>query len=522
MRYEGGSFILDGPRGLHQGFKVKIATMASPSQAFVTLPDKPLLAQSLINGVWTRGSAERHLASPYTGQPLGTIAPASSVEVDKAVLAAVEAFKVWSGVPRKERSSLLLQFRALLRRDIEKLSHSAARECGKTVDEAKAEVLKAIEVLEFAVGLQDSDLGGAMDVSRGVRCEYQREPLGVVAGITPFNFPAMVPMWMIPIALAVGNTFILKPSDKVPFTPCLLGELIVEAGFPKGVFSLLQGGRDVVEALVDHPGVSAVGFVGSSPVAKGVYTRATALGKRALCLGGAKNHLIVTPDADIKVASDGIVGSFTGCAGQRCMAGSVLVLVGESEHILTAVVSAARGVRLGHDMGALIDEAARSRLVKAIETAEREGARVILDGRAVPPPPGCEGGQWLGPTILDHASRSMECACQELFGPVLTVVRVKTLEEAMTLERESRYGNATCVFTNSGAVARHVAERATAGMIGVNIGVPVPREPFSFGGTKASKFGVGDITGSGGVEFWSNRKKITTKWAMQSDKNWMS
>ena len=361
-----------------------------------------------------------------------------------------------------------------------------------------------------------------MDVSRGVRCEYIREPIGVTVGITPFNFPAMVPMWMIPIALAVGNSFILKPSDKVPFTPCLLGELILEAGFPKGAFSILQGGRDIVEALSDHPRVAAIGFVGSSPVAKSVYSRATSQGKRALCLGGAKNHLIVVPDADSRVASDGIVASFTGCAGQRCMAGSVLVAVGDCEDIIKDVAQTASQIVLGRDMGALIDKAARERLSAAIEHAQRDEATVLLDGRKVPPPQGYQGGNWMAPTILDHAKSSMECACRELFGPVLSIVRVKTLDEALALERASSFGNATSIFTTNGAVARYVADNATSGMIGVNIGVPVPREPFSFGGTKESKYGTGDITGDGGVEFWSNRKKVTTKWALQSDKNWMS
>jgi malonate-semialdehyde dehydrogenase (acetylating)/methylmalonate-semialdehyde dehydrogenase len=407
-------------------------------------------------------------------------------------------------------------------RDLELLAHSAARECGKTVAEGRAEVLKGIEVLEFAVGLQDSDVGGALDVSRGVRCEYVREPLGVTVGITPFNFPAMVPMWMIPIAIAVGNAFILKPSDKVPFTPSLLGELMLEAGLPKGIFSIVHGGKDVVEALVDHPGVAAVGFVGSSPIAKSVYARATSSGKRALCLGGAKNHLILTPDADPKVAVEGIVGSFTGCAGQRCMAGSVLVAVGECGSIVDQVVDSAAKVSLGRDMGALIDKAAHARLTQAISKAEREGAKVRLDGRLLPAPVGYERGSWLGPTILDEVDATMECSCAELFGPVVSIVRVKNLEEAMALERASAYGNACAVFTSSGAVARYVAENATAGMIGINIGVPVPREPFSFGGTKDSKFGVGDITGVGGVEFWSQRKKVTSKWALQSDKNWMS
>ena len=297
---------------------------------------------------------------------------------------------------------------------------------------------------------------------------------------------------------------------------------MLEAGLPKGVFSIVHGGKDVVEALVDHPGVAAVGFVGSSAIAKSVYARATSSGKRALCLGGAKNHLILTPDADPKVAVEGIVGSFTGCAGQRCMAGSVLVAVGECGAVVDQVVDAAAKLSLGHDMGALIDKAAHGRLTQAISKAEREGAKVRLDGRALPAPAGCEQGTWLGPTILDEVNATMECSCAELFGPVLSIVRVKNLEEAMALERASAYGNACVVFTSSGAVARYVAENATAGMIGVNIGVPVPREPFSFGGTKDSKFGVGDITGVGGVEFWSQRKKVTSKWALQSDKNWMS
>ena len=439
-----------------------------------------------------------------------------------AVQAATAAFQEWRRTPQKERSTKLLQFRQLLLRDLEKLAHSAARECGKTVTEGRAEVLKGIEVLEFAAGLQDSDVGGAMDVSRGVRCEYIREPLGVTVGITPFNFPAMVPMWMIPIALSVGNAFILKPSDKVPFTPCLLGELIVEAGLPKGIFSVIHGGKDIVEALVDHQGIAAVGFVGSSPIAKSVFVRASSHGKRALCLGGAKNHLILAPDADPKVAVDGIVSSFTGCAGQRCMAGSVLVAVGDSEHLVDHVIDAASRIVLGRDMGALIDRAAHTRLTQAIEKAEQEGATVRLDGRTMDAPKGHEHGTWLGPTILDNVRPSMECSCKELFGPVLSIIRVKNLDEAMALERASAYGNACAVFTTSGAVADFVAQNATAGMIGVNIGVPVPREPFSFGGTKESKFGVGDITGVGGVEFWSQCKKVTSKWALQSDKNWMS
>lgn len=493
------------------------------AQTFVDFPSTALEACSLIGGEWRRGEGDsRIIVSPYDGRELGVVRGVSLSQIDEAIHRAAGAFAEWRRTPQKERSAKLLTFRGLLVRDLEKLAHSAARECGKTVAEGRAEILKGIEVLEFAAGLQDSDTGGAMDVSRGVRCEYVREPLGVTVGITPFNFPAMVPMWMIPIALSVGNAFVLKPSDKVPFTPCLLGELMLEAGLPKGIFSILHGGKDVVEALVDHRGVAAVGFVGSSPIARSVYVRASSTGKRALCLGGAKNHLILAPDADPKVAVEGIVASFTGCAGQRCMAGSVLVAVGESDHLVDQVVEAAARLSLGRDMGALIDRAALARLTHAIAKAEAEGAKVRLDGRAALSPKGHEGGAWLGPTVLDHVTSTMECSCAELFGPVLSVVRVKTLEEAMALERASAYGNACAVFTSNGAVARYVAENATAGMIGINIGVPVPREPFSFGGTKESKFGVGDITGVGGVEFWSQRKKVTSKWALQSDKNWMS
>lgn len=485
-------------------------------------PSQPLVAGNLVAGTWSMSGGARELRSPYNNQSLGVLHDATPDEVERAIQAAAAAFDVWRQVPIKERCGALLSLRTILLREIDQLSARAALESGKTVAEAKAEVLKGIEVLEFATSLQNSDVGGVIEVSRGVTCEYRREPLGVTVGITPFNFPAMVPMWMIPISLAVGNAFVLKPSDKVPFTPCLLGDLIREAGFPPGIFSVLQGGRDVVEALVGHPLTQAIGFVGSSPVASAVYAQAASTGKRALCLGGAKNHLIVTPDADPRVTVEGVVASFTGCAGQRCMAASVMVAVGDVEHIIDQVVAMAARIRLGPDMGALIDRAAYERLTKAIEAASRDGAVIRLDGRRVAAPAGCEAGNWLAPTILDGVKNGMECACTELFGPVLSIVRVATLDDALALERGSVYGNALSVFTSSGHVARYVADRATSGMVGINIGVPVPREPFSFGGTKQSKFGSGDITGWGGVEHWSNRKKITTKWSAQADRNWMS
>jgi len=382
--------------------------------------------------------------------------------------------------------------------------------------------LKGVEVVEFALSLQNMDDGGALEVSRGVTCETRREPLGVVVGITPFNFPAMVPLWMFPISITLGNCFVLKPSEKVPMTACRMGELMIEAGYPPGVFSLVHGDRTAVEALVDHPHTRAVAFVGSSLAARAVYTRATALGKRALCLGGAKNHIIVVPDADPAVTVRGVVDSFTGCAGQRCMAASVLLAVGDVDPLLDAICAEAARLTPGQAMGALIDATARERIRTGIATAERQGADVRVDGRQAPAPAGYEGGSWLGASVLDRARPEMECAKEELFGPVLTVLRAATLDEALSLEIQSPYGNATSVFTRSAAVARHVAERATTGMIGVNIGVPVPREPFSFGGTKHSKFGHGDITGRPAIDFWTDLKKITTKWALQSDASWMS
>jgi len=405
------------------------------------------------------------------------------------------------------------------------LANCAAGEAGKTLGEARAGILKGLEVVEFALSLQNLDQGGSLEVSRGVTCQVGREPLGVVVGVTPFNFPAMVPLWMFPIALTLGNCFILKPSEKVPFTAQLMGELIRKAGYPAGVFSIANGDAGTVQALIDDPGVSAVAFVGSTPVARSVYSRATALGKRALALGGAKNQVILVPDADPDLAVRGVVDSFTGCAGQRCMAASLLIAVGDVESLLGKITAAAGSLRLGPDagqMGAIIDANALKKMTTIIDRAVQDGAKLRLDGRGAEPPSNYGGGNWLGPTIIDQVPPNAECATMEIFGPILTIVRVASLTEAMAIEAKSPYGNATSVFTSSGAVARFVTQQATSGMIGVNIGVPVPREPFSFGGNKTSKFGHGDITGKSALDFWSNLKKVTTKWSDHGDRNWMS
>jgi malonate-semialdehyde dehydrogenase (acetylating) / methylmalonate-semialdehyde dehydrogenase len=487
------------------------------------IPAQQADCENLIGGEFVAGSGpERAIVSPYTNRTLSRLHLSTGSDVDSGVQKAHAAWLGWRRLPLRERLDPLARLRLALLEELEPLSLTVAAESGKTPAEARAGVLRGIEVIEFALSLQNSDSGAALDVSRGVSCEYRRDSLGVVVGITPFNFPAMVPLWMFPIALSVGNAFILKPSEKVPLSANYLGDLALRAGYPPGVFSVVHGDRVAVQALISHPLVQAVAFVGSTQVARDVYAQAAAAGKRALCLGGAKNQLIVAPDADPELTAKAVVDSFTGCAGQRCMAGSLLLAVDSAARLIEPIKKLAGSIALGSGMGALIDRAARARLLTAIERAESAGVEVALDGRSAAVPSAYAGGNWLGPTILDRVTVDMDCAKEELFGPVLSVVRVPTLEAALAIERSNPYGNATSIFTSSGAVARHVAERASSGMIGVNVGVPVPREPFSFGGTKQSKFGHGDITGPSAVEFWTDRKKITSKWAAQLDATWMS
>ena len=491
--------------------------------ALVNLPTEAKTLKNLVAGEWVGSDGPLlDVTSPYTGQVIGRVPMSSAGDLALAVQAAKKASVGWAATPPKERAQKLFRYRELLLTHLDRLSHSAAAESGKTFAEAKAEVLKGVEVVEFALSIQNLDVGGIMEVSRGITCEYRREPLGVVAGICPFNFPAMVPMWMFPIAIAVGNAFIWKPSEKVPMTAELIGNLMVEAGFPAGVFSIVHGGRQIVEAILDHPDISAVGFVGSSPVAKAVYERGTAHSKRVLALGGAKNHLIVVPDADEALTVQSVVDSFTGCAGQRCMAASVLVAVGPVEHLIEKVIKRAASIELGPGMGAIIDQASLDKIERGITSAERAGGKIVLDGRGKKPADGVyHQGHWVGPTIIDNVHPDSELRHCELFGPVLGIVRVPTLKEAIAVQNSSTFGNAASVFTTNGAVAQYVADHSTAGMIGINVGVPVPREPFSFGGVRESKYGQGDITGLGGIDLWTNLKKITRKWAVQTDTTWM-
>ncbi|MEO5589339.1 MAG: CoA-acylating methylmalonate-semialdehyde dehydrogenase [Gemmatimonadaceae bacterium] len=458
---------------------------------------------------------------PSNGSVISRVPLSSRDDVDRAVQVAQAAFPMWSTRPIKERVQVFYRYRALLEKNIDELTALVTEENGKVDGEARAEILKAMELTEFACSLPQITAGEVLEVSRGVECRVERFPLGVVASIAPFNFPNMVPNWTIPNAIALGNCMILKPSELVPLSANRIAELLAEAGLPDGVFQVVHGGKDVVEAICDHSGIEAISFVGSTKIAKLVYRRGTANLKRVLALGGAKNHLIVMPDADTEMASSNIVASMSGCAGQRCMAASVMVAVSDTEHIIRRMIEHARTVIPGDTLGPVISAEARARIEGYIVEAEEKGATILVDGRN-PEVPGKDGGYWVGPTIIDHVTPDMRIAQEEVFGPVLVIIRSKNLDDALAIENASEYGNAASVFTESGATARYVMERASAGMVGVNVGVPVPREPFSFGGWNESRFGVGDITGRGSIEFWTKSKKMTTKWNREHGTNWMS
>ena len=459
--------------------------------------------------------------SPLNGEVIAQVTLSSAEAVAEAVAAADNAFPRWSSTPIKERAQVFYRYKSLLEMNLQELAALVSEENGKTVDEAKAEVLKSVEVTEFACSLPQLVAGEIEEVSRGVECRSERRPLGVVASITPFNFPNMVPNWTIPNALCLGNTMILKPSEQVPLSANRIAELLAEAGLPKGVFNVLHGDREVVEAICDHGGIEAISFVGSTKVAKEVYKRATSNLKRALTLGGAKNHLVVLPDANVEMTAANVAVSMTGCAGQRCMAASAMVAVGSVDHVIERLCQKAREIVPGKNLGAIISRQAKQRIEGYITTAESQGAKVLVDGRGVVVE-GRENGYYVGPTIIDYVTPDMSIAQEEVFGPVLSILRASSLDQAIEIENRSPYGNAAAIFTQSGGLARYFAEHASAGMIGVNIGVPVPREPFSFGGWNESKFGTGDITGKSSIELWTKLKKTTTKWNPEAGINWMS
>ena len=459
--------------------------------------------------------------NPQNGEKLTKVTCSSKKELNNAVSSAKSAFYKWSNLTLKERVDVFYEFRNELKNNITSLANSICQENGKTFEEARAEILKGIELTEFACSMPQIIHDEIQEVSRGVECRSSHVPLGIVASITPFNFPIMVPMWTIPNAIVLGNCMILKPSEQTPVGASKIAELLKKSGLPDGVFNVINGDKNIVEAICDHEDISAISFVGSTKIAKNVYQRATSNFKRCLSLGGAKNHLIVLPDANEEMASNDIIASMSGCAGQRCMAASAMLGVGKIDSIINKVASKAKTIVAGKNLGSVISEEAKIRIEKYIEEAEKSGAKIILDGRGVKVS-GKENGYYVGLTILDHVKPEMKIAQEEVFGPVLAIIRTNEIDEAIAIENNSQYGNASSVYTQDGNLANYVTEKVSAGMVGVNIGVPVPREPFSFGGWNESRFGVGDITGKSSINFWTQLKKRTSKWNQSAKKNWMS
>lgn len=458
--------------------------------------------------------------NPADFHVIGKVGLSNTSDVHDAVTAAENAFPSWSNMTIKARAAIMMKFHALVGQHAQELAELIVKENGKNITEALADVAKGNETVEYACSLPQLAQGKTLQVSGGVTCTDRRDPLGVVASIVPFNFPFMVPMWTVPIALVMGNTVILKPSEKVPLTMHRVATLFEQAGFPPGVFNMVQGTREAVEAIIDHPAIKAVTFVGSSPVAKIVSNRCRTLDKRCTALGGAKNHLITLPDCEQEGAASDICVSFAGCAGQRCMAASVLMTIGKQEDLLNKLVTKAQLIEPGNGpgkLGPVIDELSYNKILSYIDDAEKSGAKILLDGRSWKKEEGC----WIGPTIILHNSPHDKTMKEEVFGPVLSVYEAATWEEAIEIENANPFGNAASIYTTNGGNAEWFLARFRASMLGVNIGIPVPREPFSFGGlygTK-SKYGDMDITGDGAMEFFTNRIKITSKWPLSKPSN---
>ncbi|MFZ4770869.1 MAG: CoA-acylating methylmalonate-semialdehyde dehydrogenase [Ferruginibacter sp.] len=479
--------------------------------------------QNFIGGRFVNPTTEKTMdvISPLDGTLLSKVPMSSVKDLDAAVKAAKAAFPSWSRTPIKERVQVFFRYKTLLEKHLKELAELCSEENGKTYGESVAEIEKSIELTEFATSLPQLVTGEILEVSRGVECRTEHVALGVVASIVPFNFPSMVPNWTMPNAIALGNCMIMKPSEKVPLSCGKLAELLKEAGLPDGVFNIVHGDVEIVEAICDHPGIEAVSFVGSTKVAKIVYQRATAHYKRCLALGGAKNHLLVLPDAIPGMTAQNVAASMSGCAGQRCMAASAMIGVGNVDAIIEKICEEARKIVPGENLGAVINKESKERIEKYISEAEAAGAKILVDGRNAKVP-GKENGTYVGPTVIDFVTPDMSVAKEEIFGPVISIMRTNTVDEALAIENANPYGNAASVFTQNGGMARYIIDHASAGMIGVNVGVPVPREPFSFGGWNESKFGVGDITGKSSIEFWTKLKKSTVKWNAEAGVNWMS
>jgi len=469
------------------------------------------------------GTRQQHVTNPATGAVTAQVKLGSAADVQSAVSAAQAAFPAWSDLPPLRRARIMFKFLELLNRHRDDLARMITSEHGKVFTDAQGEVTRGIEIVEFATGIPQLLKTDFTDqVSTGIDNWVLRQPLGVVAGITPFNFPVMVPMWMFPVAIACGNTFILKPSPLDPSPSLFMAELLKKAGLPDGVFNTVQGDKEAVDALLDHPEVKAISFVGSTPIANYIYETGARHGKRVQALGGAKNHMVVMPDADLDQAVDALIGSAYGSAGERCMAISVAMLVGDvADKIMPKLIERTRqlkvldGMNLTAEMGPIVTDAARQRITGYIASGEQEGAQLLVDGRnfqGAQAGPGCDQGFWMGGTLFDHVQPSMKIYKEEIFGPVLSCVRVPDFGSAVQLINEHEFGNGVSCFTRDGNVAREFGRRIQVGMVGINVPIPVPMAWHGFGGWKRSLFGDMHAYGEEGVRFYTKQKSIMQRW----------
>ncbi len=483
----------------------------------------PELCPLYIGGKWVNptGLLTSSVFNPSRGSIIASVPMCGPAEVNEAVASANAAFPAWRDTPPNERAQVLFRVKILLEDAFEELCLGIAIEHGKTLSEARGDLRRGIEVVEYACGIPTLLMGESLEnIARGIDCHTDRHPLGVVAGICPFNFPALVPMWMWPIAIACGNTFLLKPSEKVPLTMQRVVALLEKAGLPPGVMNIIHGGRECVDAILEHPDVKAISFVGSTPIAREIHRKGTSFGKRVQAAGGAKNFVILMPDADIDRTVEAVKDAAFGCAGERCMAGSTAVAVGDAgKKLLPALADLVKSMKVGPtdvrasqpDMGAVISAEHRAKVSQLIDASEHSGATVLADGRSTH----CEDapeGFFLGPTLLDHVEESNSVMETEVFGPVLAVMRANTLDEAIASANRQAFGNGAAIFTKSGKAAREFRRRVSAGMIGINVGVPAPLAYFPFSGWNDSFFGDLHIQGKEGVEFYTQRKTTTTRW----------
>jgi len=491
--------------------------MSNPNEKAVSVANVPLW----VNGRALAPTSARSgmVTNPATGRVTKRVPFANAADVDAAVRAASAALSGWRDSPPLRRARVMQKFLALMQANQKELARLASEEHGKTLPDALGSVQRGIEVIEFACGIPHLLKGEYTEnAGSGVDCHTLRQPVGVCAGITPFNFPAMVPLWMFPVAIACGNTFILKPSEKVPSTSMKMAELFTEAGLPEGVLNVVHGDKEAVDAILDHPGIHAVSFVGSTPIAKYIYETCARNGKRVQALGGAKNHAVVLPDADLEFTADALIGAAYGSAGERCMAISAVVAVGAiGDPLVKMLADKAAKIKVGPgdgdgvEMGPLVTSAHRDKVAGYVDAGVAEGAKLVLDGRNKKFA-GCENGFFIGTTLFDQVKPEMTIYKDEIFGPVLVVLRADSLDAAIALVNANPYGNGTAIFTNSGGAARRFEEEIQVGMVGVNVPIPVPMSFYSFGGWKASLFGDLHVHGMEGVKFYTRTKVVTTRW----------